>query len=1213
MKRQISLVSFLLSIFVMLGYAQPSPIKVVNKGTNSTEKVHGKFKESAKKQSKCTIAKATSGEIFELPYFDNFSDGEKTNKNYTFIDANGDAHENVNKWFWKEDEKLIQYNSDENVIGDDWFITPGIHFDGKNRYQLKFNVNMGSESNIRVTLGTSTDPKDHKVILDLNKIWDSWTSPHDVTFDVPEEGTYYIGFQNYSENCFYFNLFDIKIESKETYVPGTVFELPYVDDFEDGDRTNAAYTFIDVDGDGHDNLCEWYWKADEKLVQYCSDKEHVGNDWFITPPIHFDGKNLYDLQFSLNMGAPSNVKVFLGTSTDPKDFTTEIIDLNQINEQYQTDYNASFRVPEDGIYYIGFYNYSGTNSFYLNMFNMSINKGMSGDHPDKVSNLVVKPGANGMLSATISFNAPETNVCGQKLEGTFPIDLYRNDELIFTFNVAAGEAVKYEDADAKAGENKYKLIVKNKELESIPAEETVWVGFDISEPVKNFNAVTTDDNMHVILTWEASEKGANGGYFDASLVTYNVYRSFDGENFNKIETGVNGLTYTDTEIEELLNGVQESYFYAVTAVTTGGESTPELKLVSVGTPYKVNNYESFENGKFNINPWTTQSIEGSFAWECIRSDKDGGGYAQDHDRGLIKFLNSWSEKADSRLKTPVFDLTGSKNPTFSFYMFHWEAKSIEADNKQTRCTIEISVDGGEFEPLTEPFTASYPEFGWFEHRISLDKYKDAKKVQFGLRGYTDNTWMYYYVDNIRIDEQYEKDLSIAEFFATEKALVNETGSYDVRYQNRGTKDASAYTIDLYQDYELIASIKGEPIKPGEYKTVTFNHVLTAAKADTETSLYALINYADDEETDNNTSWELTTKVTGTWYPTVENLKGEISSAKGININWSAPAIPEEPLVVSEGFEYYMPFSIDGIGRWITVDNDHLGSGTPQGFPEFQNKGKNMAFIVWTPGNIKGFSSEDYPELMPRTGNKCILAWYANTSVDGSDIYNDDYLISPEVLGDSKVRFYIKRAGVDEAENYEIMYSSTTTDIASFSVLESKVAGKDWELVEVTLPEDARYFAIHYVAKLQMGIMLDDIEYTSAVSELNLKGYNVFRNGQLINKETVTDTKFYDPSAEESKNYSYQVSAIYDRGESNACEPLYITIPAGISNTEINIVVTTAENGITIETDGAQHIGIYNIDGSIVLSKIIEGKTFIPMTKGIYIVKVANESHKVIVR
>lgn len=1205
---------FILALSLTEGYAQNKSLSSNDnsrtlKIENRTNKAPAKF---ANAKDEATI-KADANKVFELPFSDAFDNGEDVLNNYTFIDANGDAKENTNKWFWKEDETLIQYNSESGVTADDWVITPGIHFDGKNKYCLNFSINMGSESTLKVTLGKSKDPADHEIILELNNIWDSWVTDHEVSFDVPSDGTYYIGFQNLSSDCFYFNLHTISIKEKQTFVPGTVFELPYFDDFKDGDWTNAAYTFIDVDNDAHDNLNKWYWKADEKLVQYCSDKEHKGNDWFITPPIHFDGKNLYDFKFSMNNGAPSNVKVMLGTSTDPSSFTTEILDLKDVQSSFQTDFNGNFRVPEDGNYYIGFYNYSDAESFYLNIFNINIEKGLSGDHPDKVSDFTVTPGDNGEKKAIITFNAPKTNVCGQALEGTFKINLYRGETLCKTFDATAGEKFTFEDTVEKAGNFTYKLIVVNNDIESIPEEKTVWIGPDYSEAVKNIMATTTSDNMDVIVTWEAPTKGKNNGYFNIDDVNYNVYRSYDGKEFTMIDCNIKELTYTDTSIKNELNGLQEAYFYAVTAVTDAGESDAASKLVSVGTPYKLPQYESFENGMFNIEPWTTDPIEGSFAWQCKRSDKDGGGYPIDHDKGFNKFYNPWSDKADSRLKSPIFDLSGSKNPMFSFNMLHWEAESIKDDNNQTKCIIEISVDGGEFEAIAPEFTAANKEYGWFEHRISLDKYKDAKKVQFGVRGYTDNKWMYYYIDDIRIEEQCENDLAIAEFFSTSQAVMNDSIQIDVRYLNRGTKDASNYTIDIYQDEELVTSIKGEDIKVGEYKSISFKHQMTAAKANEVSDIYAVINYSADENTENNTSWYLSTKTKGTWYPTVNNLKGEISKTQGVDLKWEAPFIPEEPTATTDDIENYVSFLIDDIGNWTTVDGDRRGSGCVKDFPEFEHKGKDMAFMVWEPNQITDFSAEKYPALVPHSGNKCLISWYANTSFDGGDVFNDDYLISPEVLGGTKVKFYIKRAGEDKDENYQIMYSSTLPNKDSLNVIESRVAGSEWELVEVTLPQDARYFAIHYNAVLQTGIMVDDIEYTSAISELKIQGYNVFRNGQKINNEIVKDNQFCDKLVEEGKAYEYQVSAIFDRGESNACQSILVSIPSGINETESLTQIDTHNNGITVTTSEELNVNIYTTEGSMIYSEKINGTKDICLAKGLYIVKISDKSIKVLVR
>ncbi len=138
----------------------------------------------------------TGTPVYELPFSDDFADGDATRANYTFIDLDNDGVENgpssvSNKWFWKEDEKLVQHCVD-GAHGNDWFITPAIHLDGKHLYKLTFDMNMGSASNLRVTIGTSTDPADHCEILDLNNIYSSWREAYSTEFSVEGEGNYYI-------------------------------------------------------------------------------------------------------------------------------------------------------------------------------------------------------------------------------------------------------------------------------------------------------------------------------------------------------------------------------------------------------------------------------------------------------------------------------------------------------------------------------------------------------------------------------------------------------------------------------------------------------------------------------------------------------------------------------------------------------------------------------------------------------------------------------------------------------------------------------------------------------------------------------------------------------------------------------------------------------------------------------------------------------------
>lgn len=944
------------------------------------------------------------------------------------------------------------------------------------------------------------------------------------------------------------------------------YELPYSEDFSDGETCKQLFTFVDVDNDGHDIYNKWYWKEDEKLIQYCSDGENPGNEWLFTPAIHLDGKHLYNLRFNINMGSESNLKVTLGKSPSPSD-QKMILDLNNINESWETEHTATFTTTEDADYYLGFYNYSNKDCWYFNLFDINIEQGTESNIPDSIKEFKITPDTNGRNSVTLQFKAPEKLLNGEAISGNINVNIYRENNLIKTYNATAGQYILFTDDNAKNGINNYKIVASYNGKMGIEVTRSVWAGYDISEPVKNMEVKTTDNNMHVSITWDAPEKGINNGFFDINKISYTIWRSLGGKNFDAIAKDVKELHYIDNTIEDLVKDGQEIYYYAVTANNAAGQSEANTQFVSVGKPYNFPVNESFENGYLQLNPWSYKSLYGELGWQTMRSDKSGGGWPQDNDEGFLKFANNWGDYyVDSRLITPVISMDGTKSPTFSFYMFHWEENSIAADNKQTKLMIEVAPDGGNFDEPIDTFTAANEKYGWIEHRVSLEKYKDCKYIQVALRGYTDNSWMYYYVDNINFDEQKANDLAIASFNGPTEANINDNCLFDITYTNRGLKKANKYKIVLKQDGKEVVSSEGDEINPGETKNITIPAKIYATKAGNESFFQAYIDYNDDEDISNNTSENIVTTVKTSTYPCAENLNVK-KVGQDANITWTAPALPNTDIATVDDMEEYPSFAIEGFGEWISYDGDKLGSGKINTLPDFDNQNSNKAFQVWCPSELKGVNAETYPDFMPYSGNKCLIAWYANVSIDGANPVNDDYLISPEIKGGTDLSFFIKKINKNvSGETYQIMYSTTTQDVSAFKVLSENEAPADWEKVNIILPEDAKYFAIHYNAKLKNAIMLDDISYVPVLYALSIDGFNLFRNGKKINNETIKSTAFIDKNIESGKQ-GYQVSVVYNRGESNASEIVYLE-----ETSSINDIAEMKSDNYTIYTIDGKLIG-----------------------------------------
>lgn len=1006
--------------------------------------------------------------------------------------------------------------------------------------------------------------------------------------------------------------------SNAVYAIGT-FELPFYDNFSDGERSQQIYTFIDVDADRTaDNKNAWFWKADEKLMQYCADGVHVGNDWLISPAIHLDGTHRYLLQYSLNMGAPANLRVTLGTSPDPKDHTVVLADHQGINEAWQHLYSAeAFTVPAEGNYYLGFYVYSGTDGFYLNLFEINLTEGGSTIVPDSVKNLTVTPDAKGKKEVKITFDAPKVLANGADLPFYNSLDVlvYRDEELIRTVSAYLGHTYHVVDDVPTTGLHAYRIYAVMDGLEGIEQTREVWVGYDVPCAPEPLEISTSDENTVVNLAWSAPTAGSHDGYFDASQLTYSVWRGRSRSELSPLATGLTALSYRDETAQAFVGeGKQDGIYYAVTADVDDVRSDAIAHYLVVGWPYALPKSESFPNGGFDIEPWSTESVSGEFGFECRRSDKNGGGWPQDYDGGFTKFMSQgWSDYTDSRLKSPLLNLKGSQHPMVSFFMFHWDETGSSAvyDNYATKLRVEISVDGGEFRQIGEDYTAFSKRYGWVEHRISLEEFKDAGCVQIAFRGMTDNDWMYFYIDNIHFEEQPATDLCVADFSGSQSGNVGDALSYYLTFFNRGTKPASGYQVSLFVNDCEAASFESPLLQPGEIADVAVSIPALAPYAGQDVFVHAAISCEGDEQPDNNTSADVTLNIQTPWYPIPQGLTAAETPA-GVQLGWQQIDLPTTKTPIVDGAEDYEPFAISGFGDWKTYDGDRHGCGTITNLPDYANRGVDQAWQIWAPGLLAGVDADAFPQLQPRSGSQAFISWYANTYIDWDAPFNDDYLISPQVCGGSPLSFWVRRIHTSVNETFEVLASSTTPDPSAFSKIFGGTATDVWTEVQVSLPADARYFAIRYTGELQDGIMVDDISYIPALFDLKVLGYNVYRDGILLNAAPVAEPSYID-AAVSAGEHAYQVSAVTNFGESAASEPVSLRFTAVQSVQTADASVRVEGQHIVIEAQSSVRAEVVNAQGQTLFAQPFCGSRSIRVAPGVYVVRIDGASHRLLVR
>jgi hypothetical protein len=130
----------------------------------------------------------------------------------------------------------------------------------------------------------------------------------------------------------------------------------------------------------------------------------------------------------------------------------------------------------------------------------------------------------------------------------------------------------------------------------------------------------------------------------------------------------------------------------------------------------------------------------------------------------------------------------------------------------------------------------------------------------------------------------------------------------------------------------------------------------------------------------------------------------------------------------------------------------------------------------------------------------------------------------------------------------------------------------------------------------------------------LLGYNVFRDGEKINEELVTETEYYDDA--EIGEYSYQVSAVYEHCESNLTDPINIIVTSirDIQTDSYKLFPNPAKNELQVTSDKLhiENVVIYDVFGRSVLSHTANRTphTVVDVSSlpsGMYFVKITSEN------
>lgn len=903
---------------------------------------------------------------------------------------------------------------------------------------------------------------------------------------------------------------------------GNAREVPFVDAFTQPIE-DEGYTVLDNNGDGVKWETYLYGgsSVNERLYNNYS-RTTQSDDWAITPPIHLNAGQSYNLEFDYSGIATSFtqlLEVSYGEGTDPTAYTQVIAPFEvKVSMRSMEHATATINVSKAGDYRIGFHNISAPMTNALTIDNLKLTAGVVLGTPDSVTNVTAKAGENGELTATLEFDAPKVTNDGSTLDELTKITIARGDEsnVIGTIdNPQIGGHCTFTDEDASNGEMFYYITAHNSKGAGTVNKDSVYVGYDA--PLAPQSAELTDNlDGTAKLQWEAPVSvGQNGGYVDTSDLTYNIYTAADNQ-LVKEQEGVEGLQYKVANVPQ--TGDQGLMYYAVSAVNELGESQMAAASPLVyGKPYSIPYVENYKDNTLN-GIWSTRNYSGEAQIGLAN------GASSDGDDWCV--IAESEKPAVASMMSGKIDLCDAVSPKLRFAMYVEPGKDnnlkvLVAKNGEANADTLLTADMS---------TETEEDFKYYT--VDLSSYKGTKYIilTFLMNLGTTQSPMIA-LDDISVRDVRANNLSV-DLKAPSRATEGKQASATVTVTNAGENAAASYKVHLFLDgtevgnVESSAALEANAVSTEEF---TFNVPVTGKDA---AKLWATVEYDKDELASDNTSDTATVKTFASLLNAPQSLTAE-KDGDNVKLNWTSVSTVNN---VTDSFEGYDTFLKDGFGDWTTIDRDGSQTAGINGI-FWPGAGEPAAFMTFD-FEAAGVDMTQYPSFTGHTGSQFLACFEAQNR----NYKNNDWLISPKLSGNAQtISLYTKCLGGQLNDTYEVLYSTSDNGINDFDGYVDEVEANygSWAEASFDLPAGANYFAIHCTSKNGGIFMIDDVSYEGA--QLTLTGYNIYRDGKLVGTVDPATTTFDDPTANlAAADHTYFVTAVYEEGESGNSNEVSVT-------------------------------------------------------------------------
>ena len=829
--------------------------------------------------------------------------------------------------------------------------------------------------------------------------------------------------------------------------------------------------------------------------------------------------------------------------------------------------------------------------------------------PAEISDLQITPGANGELSAELSWTNPSLTFGGNKLTNLTKIEIYRNEQLVHEItNPTIGEKSNWQDTGIQQnGSVVYRITAINNEGTSSTTAQSIFIGRDVPAAPSQLSLIVLDENRAKI-TWSTPQTGANGGWIDASALTYKITRLPDSIVVAETTTG---NEYIDNSITKL-----NIYSYQIQAITPDGAgptaTTDRLVMgPALTVPYRCN-----------------FATDDQFAlWNVIDANNDK--YTWKRETTLAAAYYYYNEDGetggDDWLVSSPIHLEKDK-----IYRLKFKLQSYDVGYPE-KVAVHLGTGASVAEQTTLLGDYEIESNTFVEYKVILPEKLESGNYHISFHCHSEPYMFILYVTDVLLEEVSEGVLSgvvtngqtplegvevtikDAETKCTtdEKGFYEfkelEAGNYTLTFNKTGYRyiEQSDIIVEMGDTAKINTTLEELPTYSVSGKIVNSkNEPISHAKV----SITGYTDYSTESGSD------------GTFiFPQVyqSNLYALTIERYGLSNDTLTLNIENSNIVLDDIILKDKPLPPYSLQAEIQGEQVKLEWKEPMDTRLFRHdNGIHGGRLGTTGSTVKSVIALFDPNIRPRSGEKYLASFPARPGA------NNDFIISPELNFNRNfiLKFYAKSYTEDYGkELMNVGYSVTGNDATDFIWLNGEkpieVPMGNWTEYKYTIPAEAKYITINCVSNNIFVFMVDDIfigvELPEGVDLNNMKeniSFEVYLDGEKIN---TTQQSNYLFSGLNKGKHKAGVKAVFSSVTTPMTEIEFdVEEGSGIEENQLNgrtIHPNPAKETVTVSGE-YDYLSIFDISGNE-KSRYSYGETINVrnLPSGIYIVRIVSGS------